>query len=151
MSGPLLLPPKAVVFLSWSDISVPDSLWEGGMFECHVSYPQLVSRCFEPGQPQKITSGLNTNFSLSPSYSFHKSIITPQVIFAQTAAQILSTISERNTRNIITHVLEPISFPRALSTGTCIQQGDSFYSAGLHRNRCQPQPTQHRLGRGLEG
>ena len=72
------------------------------MFECHVSYPQLVSRCFEPGQPQKITSGLNTNFSLSPSYSFHKSIITPQVIFAQTAAQILSTISERNTRNIIT-------------------------------------------------
>ena len=28
----------------------------------------------------------------------------------------------------------PISIPRALSTGTCIQQGDLFYSAGLHRN-----------------
>ena len=24
--------------------------------------------------------------------------------------------------------------PRALNTGTCIQQGDLFYSAGLHRN-----------------
>ena len=34
---------------------------------------QLVSWCFEPSQPQRITSGLNTNFTLSPSYSFHKS------------------------------------------------------------------------------
>ena len=29
---------------------------------------------------------------------------------------------------------EPIYIPRALSTGTSIQQGDLFYSAGLHRN-----------------
>ena len=28
----------------------------------------------------------------------------------------------------------PIYIPRALNTGTCIQQGDLFYSAGLHRN-----------------
>ena len=35
-----------------------------------VSY--LASWCFEPSQPQRITSGLNTNFTLSPSYSFHK-------------------------------------------------------------------------------
>ena len=34
---------------------------------------QLLSWCFEPSQPQKITSGLNTYFTLSPSYSFHKS------------------------------------------------------------------------------
>ena len=27
-----------------------------------------------------------------------------------------------------------IHIPRALNTGTCIQQGDLFYSAGLHRN-----------------
>ena len=27
-----------------------------------------------------------------------------------------------------------IYIPRALNTGTCIQQGDLFYSAGLHRN-----------------
>ena len=32
-----------------------------------------VSWCFEPSQPQRITSGLNTNFTLSPSQSFHKS------------------------------------------------------------------------------
>ena len=30
---------------------------------------------------------------------------------------------------------EPIYIPRALNTGTCIQQADLFYSAGLHRNR----------------
>ena len=36
-----------------------------------VSY--LIIRCFEPSQPQRITSGLNTNFTLSPSYSFDKS------------------------------------------------------------------------------
>ena len=29
---------------------------------------------------------------------------------------------------------EPIYIPWALNTGTCIQQGDLFYSAGLHRN-----------------
>ena len=33
----------------------------------------LVSRCFEPNQLQRITSGLNTNFTLPPNYSFHKS------------------------------------------------------------------------------
>ena len=33
----------------------------------------LVSCCFEPSQLQRITSGLNTNFTLSPSYSFHMS------------------------------------------------------------------------------
>ena len=30
---------------------------------------QLVSWCFEPSQPQRITSGLKTNLGLSPSYS----------------------------------------------------------------------------------
>ena len=39
----------------------------------HVVGAQLVSWCFEPSQPQRITSGLNTNFTLSPSHSFHKS------------------------------------------------------------------------------
>ena len=34
---------------------------------------KLVCWCFEPCQPQRIISGLNTNFTLSPSYSFHKS------------------------------------------------------------------------------
>ena len=29
---------------------------------------RLVSWCFEPSQPQRITSRMKTNFSLSPSY-----------------------------------------------------------------------------------
>ena len=33
----------------------------------------LVSWFFEPSQTQRITSGPNRNFTLSPSYSFHKS------------------------------------------------------------------------------
>ena len=32
-----------------------------------------VSWCFQPSQPQRITSWLTTNFTLSPSYLFHKS------------------------------------------------------------------------------
>ena len=40
-------------------------------------YPQhqceFVTWCFEPSQLQRITSGMNTNCALSPSYSFHKS------------------------------------------------------------------------------
>ena len=34
------------------------------------------------------------------------------------------------------HVLEPIYIPWTLNTGTCIRQGDPFYSAGLQKNRC---------------
>ena len=33
----------------------------------------VCSRCFEPSQLHRITTGLNTNFTLSPSYSFHES------------------------------------------------------------------------------
>ena len=44
---------------------------------------------------------------------------------------------------------EPIYIPRALNTGTCIRQGDLFYSAGLHRNQCQPQLRQEKHGRGI--
>ena len=33
---------------------------------------EALSWCFEPSQPQRITSGLETNFSLSPSYSLNK-------------------------------------------------------------------------------
>ena len=44
--------------------------------------------------------------------------------------------------NIISQVIlpqvmffEPIYMPRALNTGTCIQQDDLFYSAGQHRKK----------------
>ena len=41
---------------------------------------QLVSWCFEPSQPQRITSGLNTNFVLSPKL-FISQVRIPQEIF----------------------------------------------------------------------
>ena len=50
---------------------VLSKLLEGGGERERVS--QLVSWCFKPSQPQRITSGLDTNFTLSPSQSFHKS------------------------------------------------------------------------------
>ena len=34
----------------------------------------LVGWCTEPSQPQRITPGLKTAFTLSPSYSFHRSL-----------------------------------------------------------------------------
>ena len=33
----------------------------------------LASWCFQPSPPQRILSGLKANFSLSPTYSAHKS------------------------------------------------------------------------------
>ena len=42
-------------------------------YSCCFLLLELVTCCFEPSQPQRITSGLNTNFTLSQSYSFHKS------------------------------------------------------------------------------
>ena len=63
---------------------------------------QLVSWYFDPSQPQRITSGLNTNFNLSASHSFHKSLYhKPPPPPQQTTAQILCTISEHKTRKTI--------------------------------------------------
>ena len=42
---------------------------------------------------------------------------------------------------------EPI--PRAFNTGTCIQEGDLFYSAGLHRNHVLATANTGEIGRGL--
>ena len=52
---------------------------------------------------------------LSPSYSFHKS------------SYYMSVVG-------FFLVFFPIFIPWALNTRTCIQQGDLFYYAGLHRN-----------------
>ena len=78
---------------------------------------ELVSWCLQPSQPWRITSGLNTNFSLqktnfnlSPSYSFHKSLYHKSFFFflslslSQTTAQIQSTILECKTRKTV-HML----------------------------------------------
>ena len=47
------------------------------------------------------------------------------------------------------YVLEPIYIPRALNTGTCIQQGDLFYSAGLQRNHVLATANTGKIGRGF--
>ena len=44
---------------------------------------------------------------------------------------------------------EPIYILRALSTGTCTQQGDLFYSAGLHRNHVLATANTGKIGRGF--
>ena len=44
---------------------------------------------------------------------------------------------------------EPIDTPRALNTGTCIQQGDLFYSPGLHRNHVLAIANTGEIGRGF--
>ena len=44
---------------------------------------------------------------------------------------------------------EPIYIPRALNTGTCIQQGDLVYSAGLHRNHVLATANTGEIGRGF--
>ena len=79
------------------------------MWSENVSGTGLVSWCFEPRPPHRITSRLNTNFILSPSYPFHKSPYHKSCFLS-------------------------IYIPRALNQGTCLQQGDLFYSVGLHRN-----------------
>ena len=49
----------------------------------------------------------------------------------------------------MTHVLEPIYSPRVLNTGTCIQQGDLFYSVGLHGNHVLATAYTGKIGRGF--
>ena len=44
---------------------------------------------------------------------------------------------------------EPIYIPRALNMGTCIRQGDLFYSAGLHRNHMLATANTGEIRRGL--
>ena len=74
----------------------------GRTVACATFLPKngLVIWCFEPSQPQRIASGLNTNFNLSPIYSFNKSLYHKSffLFFPKTTAQILSTISESKTQ-----------------------------------------------------
>ena len=80
--------------------------------------PQLVSWCFEPSQPHRITSGLNTDFTLSPSHSFHKSSWHKSCFWS------LSIFRGRSTR-------EPAS-----------SRVTYFIPRAYTGSMCQPQPTQ---------
>ena len=44
---------------------------------------------------------------------------------------------------------ESIYIPRALNTGTCIQQGNLFYSARLQRNHVLATANTGKIGRGF--
>ena len=90
-----------------------------------------VSWCFEPNQPQRITSGLRTNFNLSPCYSFHMSLYCKSLL-SQSTLKLSTIVQTKHLKKIF--FLKPISIPWVLNMGTCIQHGDLFYSAGLHRN-----------------
>ena len=46
---------------------------------------------------------------------------------------------------------EPIYIPRALNMGTCLRQGDLFYSAGLHRNHVLATASTGEIGRSFGG
>ena len=115
----------------------------------------LVSWSFEPSQPLGIISGLKTNSNPSLSHTALKSCRTNHNISA--VSYLVGALSPVNHKGlhqgwtqtslylpvfisqvIIPQVMfcEPICILRALSTGTCIKQGDLFYSAGLHRNQC---------------
>ena len=89
----------------------------GFALSLYIEVSQLVTWCFGLSKPQRIMRGLKTNFSLSPSFSFQKSLHHKSLFLKP---QLISTISERKPRKTITHVLEPIYIPRALNTGTCI-------------------------------
>ena len=54
-------------------VGVPHSAIQGCRSPRQLTRSKLVSWCFEPSHPQRITIGLNTNFTLSRTYSFHKS------------------------------------------------------------------------------
>ena len=45
--------------------------------------------------------------------------------------------------------IEPIYIPWAFNIGTCIQQGDLFYSAGLHKNHALATANTGKIRRGF--
>ena len=77
-----------------------------------------VSWCFEPGQPQRVTSGLNTNFSLPPSYSFPKLLYQKPFSFFQTPFKFYPEFRNAKPEKTITHILEAIYISRALNRVT---------------------------------
>ena len=58
----------------------------------------LVSWCFEPNQPQGITSGLNTDFSLSPIYSTSH-YTTSLFFFSNHSSNSIHNFGTQNQKN----------------------------------------------------
>ena len=51
--------------------------------------------------------------------------------------QVVHFTSHHTTSRVFCCLFKQVYIPRVLNTGTCIHQGDLFYSAGLHRNHSQ--------------
>ena len=110
--------------LYFSDPSSSNRFFLSSLLLSHRSRIAAVTQgffSFEPSQPQRTTSGQNTNFNLFPSYSFTSHQTTS--LFSQTTAQTLSTISERKTRKTIT------CFGAYLSSASA-QHGGNPHTAG---------------------
>ena len=52
-----------------------------------------------PSQPQRITSGLSTNFNLSPSYSFHKPLYHKSFFSSKHSTNSIHNFRMQNQRN----------------------------------------------------
>ena len=68
---------------------------------------------------RKVYIRLNTNFNLSATYSFHKSLYHKS-LFLKLQLKLYPQFRKANPKKAITHVLEPIYIPRALNTGICL-------------------------------
>ena len=58
--------------------------------------------------------------------------------------------SHHTKSHVFLFFLKSIYILRALNTGTCIQQGDLFYSAGLRMNHVSATANTGKIGRDLE-
>ena len=76
-----------------------------------------VSWCFEPSQPQRITSGLNTNF-IYLKVIHYTSHYTTSLFFPEPQPEFYPQFRNAKPEKQ-THVLEPIYIPRALNRVTC--------------------------------
>ena len=112
----------------------------------------LVGWCLEPSQPQRITSGLKTSFSLSPCYSIYKSLNHLKSIFLLNNNHPLSYFTKRNqccTTHLIfdrTHQslsksknhIQNFETPTRKYTSSCF--GACLYSAGTQHGNLHQSP-----------
>ena len=103
-----------------------------------ASPSHLVRWCFEPSQPQRILSGLKTNFNLAPSYSFRKSLCRKSV-FLKPQLRLYPHFRNANTEK--QHMFWGLFVFRGHSTrepaavAFTNKQGDLFYFVSHSRHK----------------
>ena len=115
---------------------------QGGLIYC-ISHPNagLVSWCFEPSQPQRITSGLNTNFTPSPNYSFHKSSYHKSC-FLSLSIFLGRSIWEHASSRMTYFILQAYT-----GTGVSHSQHTTKLGEGLEKCRWMDQKGRNKQGR----